>query len=340
MIKNIKISPEGITNMVYNKTFGDKNVGIYAQISKVLTGNTYVNFPIFLSQDYIDIGYYSEFDGAILQKETVLNFTFSANTEYKFCVNNTAIKNYYTKDSQYIIDWGDGTIETFVGLEMCHIYNSENKYEITLKQVNNFGTNLVTKTIIVPFDATKISDNPRGKFEFIPSGGPWKDTPLDYEYIFDGDARFDIEYYTQNETVVLSGFTTSKISQLSNYGDKKYEVGKPIYDNKILIGQIDNIITSEYTAYTINDIKYIDYQNNVTVFILDVSGLNVNTTILSGITKNEVLMKSVSDTQIFSNVFIERGKISGYEKVLRLGEVNNIEDLENYGYGYFKLENK
>lgn len=339
MIKNIKISPEGISNMVYNKSFGDKNVGIYAQISKVLTGNTYVNFPILLSQDYIDIGHYSEFDGAILQKETVLNFTFSANTEYKFCVNNTAIKNYYTKDSQYIVDWGDNIIETFIGLQMCHTYNSENKYEITLKQVNNFGTNLVTKTITTPFDPTKVSDNPRGKFEFIPSGGPWKNTPIDYEYIFEGDGNFDIEYYTQNDTVVLSGFTNSKVNELSNYGVKKYDVGKTVYNNKIPIGQIDSI-TSEYTAYTINNIKYIDYQTNVTVFTLDVSGLNINTTILSGITKNEVLIKSVSDTQIFSNVFIERGKISGYEKVLRLGEVNTIEDLENYGYGYFNLENK
>lgn len=339
MIKNVKISPESISNMIHTKSFGDKDVGVYSRINEVLSGDTYVNFPIFLYQNYIDIGHYSEFDGAILQKDTVLNFTFSANTEYEFCVNNTAIKNYYTKDSQYIIDWGDGAIQTFIGVQMCHIYDSENKYEIILKQVNNFGTNLVTKTITVPFDGAKISDNPRGRFEFIPSGGPWKGTPLDYEYIFDGDANFDIEYYIQNETVVLSGFTNSKINDLSNYGIKKYEVGKPIYDNKIFIGQID-AITSGYTAYTINDIKYIDYQNNVTVFILDVSGLNINTTILSGVTKNEVLMKSVSDTQIFSNVFIERGKISGYEKVLRLGEVNTIVDLENYGYGFFKLENK
>jgi hypothetical protein len=339
MINNFKISPESIFGMVSNKSFNNKDVGVYSQISKVLTGETYINVPIFLTQSYIDIGYYSEFDGAILQKETVLNFTFSGRTEYEFCVNNTSLKNNYTKNSEYIIDWGDDTIETFIGDNMCHTYNSDNIYNITLKQVNNFGTNIVTKSIKTPFDSTKISDNPKGKFEFIPSGGPWKDTPIDYEYIFDGDSHFDIDYYTENQSVSLSGFTKSKLNELSNYGVNKYKVGKPIYIGKVLLGQIDNI-TTEFTAYTINDISYIDYKNSVSVFIVDVSGLTKNTTILSGITKNDVLMKSVSNVQIFSNVFIERGKISGYEKVLRLGEVKNIEELENYGYGFFNLVNK
>jgi hypothetical protein len=339
MINNFKISPESIFGMVSNKSFNNKDVGVYSQISKVLTGETYINVPIFLTQSYIDIGYYSEFDGAILQKETVLNFTFSGITEYEFCVNNTSLKNNYTKNSEYIIDWGDDIIETFIGDNICHTYNSDNIYNITLKQVNNFGTNIVTKSIKTPFDSTKISDNPKGKFEFIPSGGPWKDTPIDYEYIFDGDSNFDIDYYTENQSVSLSGFTKSKLNELSNYGVNKYKVGKPIYIGKVLLGQIDNI-TTEFTAYTINDISYIDYKNSVSVFIVDVSGLTKNTTILSGITKNDVLMKSVSNVQIFSNVFIERGKISGYEKVLRLGEVKNIEELENYGYGFFNLANK
>jgi hypothetical protein len=51
-------------------------------------------------------------------------------------------------------------------------------------------------------------------------------------------------------------------------------------------------------------------------------------------------MKSVSDVQIFSNVFVERGKNSGYEKVQRLGEVKTLQDMEKYGYGYFKFTNK
>ena len=51
-------------------------------------------------------------------------------------------------------------------------------------------------------------------------------------------------------------------------------------------------------------------------------------------------MKSVDEVQIFSNVFVERGKNSGYEKVQRLGEVKTLQDMEKYGYGYFKLTNK
>jgi hypothetical protein len=45
----------------------------------------------------------------------------------------------------------------------------------------------------------------------------------------------------------------------------------------------------------------------------------------------------VNATEIQSNVFIVRGKLSGTESLLRLGEVDNLGDLIKYGYGYFKL---
>jgi hypothetical protein len=38
-------------------------------------------------------------------------------------------------------------------------------------------------------------------------------------------------------------------------------------------------------------------------------------------------------------VFIERGKNSGLERLIRLGEVDNIGDLEKYGYGFFNIIN-
>jgi hypothetical protein len=38
-----------------------------------------------------------------------------------------------------------------------------------------------------------------------------------------------------------------------------------------------------------------------------------------------------------SNVFIERGKISGLESVEWLGEVDNLGDLVRYGYKFFKI---
>jgi hypothetical protein len=58
-----------------------------------------------------------------------------------------------------------------------------------------------------------------------------------------------------------------------------------------------------------------------------------------GLTKNEALINAIDEVEIQSNVFIERGKISGLEALERLGEVDNMGDLEKYGYGFFKVIN-
>jgi hypothetical protein len=58
----------------------------------------------------------------------------------------------------------------------------------------------------------------------------------------------------------------------------------------------------------------------------------------SGITKNEYLIGVVDQPEIFSNVFIERGKESGTEKIQRLGDVNSIGELTKYGYKFFKVK--
>jgi hypothetical protein len=51
-------------------------------------------------------------------------------------------------------------------------------------------------------------------------------------------------------------------------------------------------------------------------------------------------MKIIDQGQIQTNVFVERGKNSAFERVQRLGEVDNLGDLENYGYGFFNVEEK
>ena len=58
------------------------------------------------------------------------------------------------------------------------------------------------------------------------------------------------------------------------------------------------------------------------------------------ITKDEALLKLVDQPQIQTDVYVERGKNSAYERVQRLGEVDNIGDLLNYGYGFFNVQNK
>lgn len=60
----------------------------------------------------------------------------------------------------------------------------------------------------------------------------------------------------------------------------------------------------------------------------------------SGVTKEERLMGIVEAPSITSDIFVDRGKTSIFEKNLRLGEINSIGELEIYGYGFFKLKDK
>lgn len=149
----------------------------------------------------------------------------------------------------------------------------------------------------------------------------------------------DIDDYLYDSQVTISGYTKSNLIELSLYGKDPYKPGVNVIKDGNVYGKVTNI-NNLFTAYTIQDINYVDYPFGVTTFEVKSKGLTKDTAKIVPITKNEALLKSVDEVQIFSNVFVERGKNSGYEKVQRLGEVKTLQDMEKYGYGYFKLTNK
>lgn len=59
--------------------------------------------------------------------------------------------------------------------------------------------------------------------------------------------------------------------------------------------------------------------------------------VCSGLTKNEVLLNVIDEAEVQSDVFIDRGKVSAYERVQRLNEVRSIGEIVNYGYGFFNI---
>ena len=101
---------------------------IYSSMTEVLSGGTNTkNFskvthklgtslltgltvPILLTENTVDVGYYSVFDGMVLQQDTMLNFIFSGNSsnQYKCYIHNTSDIEFkkYLEFSTYMIDWG------------------------------------------------------------------------------------------------------------------------------------------------------------------------------------------------------------------------------------------
>ena len=55
------------------------------------------------------------------------------------------------------------------------------------------------------------------------------------------------------------------------------------------------------------------------------------------LTKEEVLMNVCERPETRSNIFIERGKITVFEKPQRLGQTPNMGELELHGYGFYKI---
>jgi hypothetical protein len=343
---------------------GGTNINNYSKVThklgtSLLTGLT---IPILLTETVTDIGYYSVFDGMVLQQETMLNFVFSGrpNTNECYFYNTSDIEfKKYLEFSTYKIDWGDGSsIQSVTSSSpLSHPYptvTTGKTYNIVLSGMSPWGTNIIKKTVYIPFTGATIT-NPKGTAHFIPAGGNWSNTLLSYDYIFSGDSSCgattddiwlfntgNIPPFTgQSIPFIITGYTTSSLSDLKQYGAKLYKPGIEVTGNTGMIGTYSGVSRDGmYTAYTINDIDYYDWSDGTTIFVAKSSGLTSNMVVCEPIVKNELLLGIIDEAEVQSNIFIERGKNSVLERVERLGEVDNVGDLEKYGYKFFNVNTK
>jgi hypothetical protein len=335
--------------------------GLYLSMKDVLSGGTNgtslltgLTIPIMFTQTTVDVGYYSVFDGAVLQKDVINNFIFTANT-----LNPYTYIFYNTSDIEmmkflglitYKLNWGDGSPEITLTTPgpINHTYPpSIGTYIIKMTANSPWGISIVEKTVTTPFTGTTIQ-NPNGTATFIPSGGNWSGTPISYDYIFSGDSNTNLtDFYSSNYTQVpfiISGYSESSINDLAQYGPKynlyggKFKIGVQVTGTTGCVGTVwGPDPTNIYTAYTINNIDYFDFED-YTLYVTYSSGLTQNDLILSAITKNEALLNVIDQPEVQTNVFVERGKQAVLEYMERIGEVDNVGDLEKYGYGFFKVK--
>jgi hypothetical protein len=325
---------------------------VYSSMTDILSGNTNgsslltgLTIPILLTENVTDIGYYSIFDGMVLQQDTMLNFIFTGSNN-TFCVYNTSDIEFkkYLEFSNYFIDWGDGQFGVFNTSPVCHTYQFSGSQIITVTGVSPWGTNKITKTVNIPFTGVTISD-PKGTATFTPAGGSWSATSFSYDYIFSGDASCnstidDIWLFNTGNTYpfLITGYTQSSLRDLRQYGSEPYKVGITVTANTGAIGVFSGVSSDGlYTAYTINDIDYYDYSDGTTLFVVYSSGLTQDMVVCEPIVKNELLLGIIDEPEVQSNIFIERGKNSALERIQRMGEIDNIGDLEKYGYKFFNI---
>jgi hypothetical protein len=314
-----------------------------------------LTIPILFTETTVDIGYYTPFDGAAVQKDTVTNFLWSASTinPYEITFFNTSEQNVkkFLSLCVFSVDWGDGSPTTTItnSNPLVHTYiSTPNEYVITLTCNSPWGISDIQKPIKLPYTGVTIS-NQQGTAYFTPVGCTWTGTPVSYDYIFTGDSNWNIlDYDSSNYTTtpfLITGLTQSSLNDLAVYGPKFNLYGGKFNLNTIVTGNSGSVgvvfgpdQTNTYTAYTIDDVVYWDLSDGTTLYFISSEGINSNEYVLSALTKNETLLNVIDEPQIQSNISIERGKTSGLQSIQRLGEVDNLGDLTKYGYGYFKVK--
>jgi hypothetical protein len=205
-----------------------------------------------------------------------------------------------------------------------------------LTQKNPWGITDIEKPIDIPNTPITIN-NQLGNITFTAQGGNWANIPINYNFIFTGDSENTVSAQVSNQSVTISGYTSSKLTNLKLYGPTKYDTSIVVKKKNENYGRVTEI-TNAYTAYTIQNVDYYDYPNGKTIFFMDSEGLTEEMLVAEPITKEEVLFGVVSSPEIQSQIFIDRGKTSAFEGIQRLGEVDNIGDLVSYGYGFFKIK--
>ena len=309
-----------------------------------------LSIPILLKNTFLDVGYYSPFDGHISQLNEEINFLFSGDPADNtvLCIYNTSNnKLNYLKDSTYTISWGDGTSEVvtvFAPESICHDYNvfTDTEYEVSLTGSSSFGLFTVTKKITLPYTNVVIT-NPYGTVSFPSNNLTWSGSPSSQKYVTTLDANNTVASQVSSNFVsvpfIISGNTQSRLNELKTYGPNPYKLFPYIVDLEDGTTGTTLSISPNYTSYTINDMYYVDFPEGNTVFIMESQGLSDIDLTATTITKEEYLMNVIDQPQIQSYVFIERGKNSALENFRRIGEVNNTGSLKQYGYGFFEIRN-
>ena len=171
----------------------------------------------------------------------------------------------------------------------------------------------------------------------------------------------------------ISGYTDSKLEDVRSYkASDPYRIGFDVesgnYHNYsgVLVHGVSRIKTMSepriYVFDTVNDadlgtpnqtygLQYLEYTGQtrtvfnelvksnipITQFNYIGEGWNNTNTSLSGITKEEYLFGIIFPPEVQSDVFIDRGITPVTDKHLRMSEITNLGELQNYGNGYYKL---
>jgi hypothetical protein len=145
---------------------------------------------------------------------------------------------------------------------------------------------------------------------------------------YDSINPFRVNFNTATDTYVnYNNITIMGVDRIKSMSNPKIYVFDTENDNKL------------GTNLQKTGIQYSDYSGNLetTIFKFIGEGWNETNISLSALTKEEYLFGIISQPEVQSDVFIDRGSTTVMDLHLRLSEIGNISELSRYGNGYYKL---
>jgi len=310
-------------------------------ISTSLTGiSESYNLPIFLESTVDELGVMVSFDGGVEQIEQLCNFTYTQ-TGSTVTVYNSVNPDKLRKivEQTYTINWGDGNISGLTvnsgivgqGLpSKTHTYTGNAEYLITITLDSPWTKENITKKITVPQNITV--SNPLGTYTYTGTSLPYLNNTTYYLQSGRTQNYLNNLDYTNNTGHTVSGFTymalgKSRINELKQYGSNTI--------TGMSTGTTDNVI---WSGYTIDGLYYRDFPDNYTMITGTTTGFTKEEVFNNMITRNEHFLGFIDDPTIYSDIFVERGRQGVMESNLRLGEIDNMSELDVYGNGYFNVK--
>lgn len=297
------------------------------QILRSQTGVTY-QIPVVLETNVDEFGVMVGFDGDIYQVDEFCNFSYTQ-TGNTIQVYNTVNIESFRKNNEAVfkIYWGDGTssdISVHTGNTLSTVsktYSTNGTYEIKITLESIWTKQELSKIVTIPM------------FTNVPNPlGTYNNFVIPYSNVFGWvDYLNDLDYsnntgYTVFNHISIGG---SRIIEKKLYGSNTY--------TGLYFGTYNGV---NFTGYTIDNLDFKDLSDGYTIITGSTSGFTKEEVFNNMITRNEHFLGFIDEPTIYSDIFVERGKLSAMERNLRLSEIDNIGELEIYGNGYYNIENQ
>lgn len=299
------------------------------------TSAQYYNIPLYLETSVDEMGGMVGFDGNIEQVEKLIDFTYSGSTgSTEITIYSSAYPDVFRSIIGEELRCQFGNCYSGLSINsgvtgtpfpsVSHDFKEPGTYEVSVILETSYTTQKLSKEITVPFRNPNEITNPLGSFTTIAIDAYDNLTGQSQNYLNDLDFTNNTGYTTFSYV----SFGQSRIEERRLYGSNIY--------TGVTYGSTEDGIT--WSGYTIDGHCYTDYSDGLTVITGSTVGFTREDVFDKLITRNEHFIGFIDEPTVYSDIFVERGKQGVMEKNFRLGEIDSIGEIENYGNGYFNVK--